>query len=326
MSDKPLIKRYKKGSVIFFQGDPVEDQIYILRRGVLTSYFTSADSCEEVSEPIKIGEFFGVKSVLGRYPREQTVQAVTDCEVLVFSEMQFMNLTKQNVGLIMTMLRVFSNQLRKNGKKIKILLSKNVDGLSPEFGLYNIGEFYMKKKNKAQAVYAFTKYMDYYPAGEKAGDVRAKLAKLGGVTSAPTPAPSKLNISETETDTTKIFFTANAMTREGKYKEAVPLFIKVAGIQNPKQTEADLQKKSLFELGRCYLQTDQAADAQKVFTAYVTKYPQDDLVKTALLYIGDATLKAGDREKAKQFYQKVMNTPPKDQVNEMAESRLSRLS
>jgi TolA-binding protein len=118
-----------------------------------------------VQDHIKTGEFFGVKSALGRYPREENAVVLSDASVLMFSVPEFEQLASQNTRIIMKMLKVFSNQLRRLHAKVRNLLDVE-EQVDPEEGLFQIGEYYMKKRQYAQALYAFNKYLTYYPAGK----------------------------------------------------------------------------------------------------------------------------------------------------------------
>ncbi len=65
------------------------------------------------------GEFFGVKSALGKYPREETAQTIGETSVLVLRPADFERLILKNVNIVRKMLRVFSNQLRRIHKMVQ---------------------------------------------------------------------------------------------------------------------------------------------------------------------------------------------------------------
>ena len=107
----PKATQYKSSSVIYFQGD-VGDKIFILKAGKVLSKTNDIETKEEINELVAPGEFFGVKSALGRYPRDETALVLSDSEVLVFTVPEFEQLVLSNTRIIMKMLKVFSNQLR----------------------------------------------------------------------------------------------------------------------------------------------------------------------------------------------------------------------
>jgi tetratricopeptide (TPR) repeat protein len=190
----PVARNYKEGSVIYFEGDKNEE-IYILKSGRVLLISQAVDSGEEVKEEIKTAEFFGVKSVLGGYRREETAQVLTQAVVLVFNQEEFEKLIAKNFEILMKLLRVFSNQLRRIGKKVRELLGKSESKL-PATELFNIGEYYFRRGKKDQALYAYKKYQEFYPTGEFYSKSKERVSALmsGAVMSredlsAPPPPP-----------------------------------------------------------------------------------------------------------------------------------------
>ena len=119
MSPKAML--YKPNSIIFFKGD-VSDRIFILNSGKVSLNYTDIETGQEVHDLIATGEFFGVKSALGRYPREETAVVLTDSAVIGFTVPEFEQLAMQKTRIIMKMLRVFSNQLRRVHKRVQNML------------------------------------------------------------------------------------------------------------------------------------------------------------------------------------------------------------
>lgn len=172
----PAVRNYKEGSVIYFEGDEGKE-IYILKSGRVVLVSQAVDTGEEVREEIKTGEFFGVKSVLGGYRREETAQVLMPSTVLVFTQDEFERLIAKNFDILMKLLRVFSNQLRRIGKRVRELLGKGESKL-PATELFNIGEYYYRRGKREQALYAYRKYQEYYPTGEFYGKAKERMAAL----------------------------------------------------------------------------------------------------------------------------------------------------
>jgi len=167
---------YKSGSIIYFEGDKSEF-IYILKSGKLMLKSTNLNSGEEMIESVKLGEFFGVKSALGKYPREETAQTIGDTVVLVLTLQDFERLILKNVEVVKKMLRVFSNQLRRIHKNVRSAMSSH-EAINPSTELYKIGEYYYKAGVAAQASYAFKKYLDYYPDNEFAAEAAKRIEAI----------------------------------------------------------------------------------------------------------------------------------------------------
>jgi tetratricopeptide (TPR) repeat protein len=156
-----ITRNYKHGSIIYFEGDR-SDVIYILKAGKVVLTSIKIDTGEELKENIKLGEFFGVKSAIGRYPREETAQTVGDTTVLVVSRADFEKMMIKNVSMVTKMLRVFSNQLRRITDMQREILGQS-DSINPAAELFKIGEYYFKSGSLQQAKYAFKRYLEHYP-------------------------------------------------------------------------------------------------------------------------------------------------------------------
>lgn len=107
----PKLVQYTKGSIIYFEGDK-DERIFILNKGAVALKSVSVETNETETEHVNSGEFFGVKSALGHFPREETAAAAADSTVLSFTVPEFETAFSTNKGVLMKMLRVFSRQLR----------------------------------------------------------------------------------------------------------------------------------------------------------------------------------------------------------------------
>jgi tetratricopeptide (TPR) repeat protein len=157
-------RAYKAGSIIYFEGDKSE-YVYILKTGRVLLTYIKIDTGEEVKEEVRQGEFFGVKSALGKYPREETAQPIGETVVLVLTLGDFERMILRNVNVVRKMLRVFSNQLRRIGKTVRTVLGES-ENVNPDLELFRIGEHYFKAGDFNKATYAFKKYLEFYPGTE----------------------------------------------------------------------------------------------------------------------------------------------------------------
>ena len=67
----PKVIQYTKGSIAYFEGDQ-DDRIFILQKGLIILTSIDQETGHTSTEQVKPGEFFGVKSALGHFPREET--------------------------------------------------------------------------------------------------------------------------------------------------------------------------------------------------------------------------------------------------------------
>ncbi|MCU0846571.1 MAG: cyclic nucleotide-binding domain-containing protein [Spirochaetes bacterium] len=190
-ADTGIISRnYKSGSIIYFEGDKSE-YIYILKGGRVILTSVKLDTGEEIKEEVRQGEFFGVKSALGKYPREETAQTIGDTIVLVLNLADFEKLVLRNVNVVRKMLRVFSNQLRRIGKMQRSILG-GTEEINPDVELFKVGEYYYKNGSVQHAQYAYKKYMEYYPDAQyaKLAMERIKAIAAGQPYPDASPGPS----------------------------------------------------------------------------------------------------------------------------------------
>ena len=158
---KPL--QYRAGSIIYFQGDPA-DKVFILQNGAVDLIYRDIETGEDIHDNIQSGEFFGVKSALGRFPREENAMALQNSTLLALSISEFEALALGNTRIIMKMLKVFSGHLRKIHRKVSAMMDMKVH-MKVEEGLFSIGEIFLKNKNYKRAHYVFSRYLTYYPNG-----------------------------------------------------------------------------------------------------------------------------------------------------------------
>ena len=160
----PIARTYKAGSIIYFEGD-MGKEIYVLQKGRVILISTSLDQKSEVKEDVRKGEFFGVKSILGHHPREETAQVLTDTVVLVFRSSEFEALSLKNTRIVLQMLKVFSSQLRKVHNKVRELLGEmSIDETSIE--LVKVAEYYYKNNQLDEALHGYEAYLNNYPNGQ----------------------------------------------------------------------------------------------------------------------------------------------------------------
>ena len=167
----PKAMQYTKGSIVYFEGDK-DERIFILQKGILVLTTTDVETHQPVTEQVKNGEFFGVKSALGRFPREETATALTDCVSIALTIQEFEQIFSSNKQIIMKMLRVFSNQLRLIHKKTEAIL-KNVHE-DQQTGMIAVAKSFYNDEEYLSCCDICVKFLSLYPNTVKKDEV-AKL-------------------------------------------------------------------------------------------------------------------------------------------------------
>ena len=313
----PKAVQYKSNSIIYFKGDNSE-RIYILKSGKVSLKTNDIETGQEIQDMIQTGEFFGVKSALGKYPREETAIVLQPSNVLVFSVPEFEQLAMQNTRIIMKMLKVFSNQLRRIHKKVQNLVAAEAQGVKPETGLYKIGEYYLKVKKYSEAVYAFRRYLTYYPSGQYAGEVMRQLEHAESkaqdhttgrvISSQENEKKSNISKGAQLSDVAKKYYNAVSLFSQKKYKEALQEFQNIVDSGDDEEYKA----KSLFEIGRCLFSLGEYDKCIKHYTSMIQQYPKHPDLMDALFYVGGSYEKKENNEKAIGFYKKILGMSSND--------------
>ncbi|MDR2143101.1 MAG: cyclic nucleotide-binding domain-containing protein [Treponema sp.] len=311
--------QFSAGSVIYFQGDAAST-IYILQSGKVNLTYQDIETGDDVHDLVQPGEFFGVKSALGRYPREENAIAIQNAAVMAFSVPEFEALAQANTRIIMKMLKVFSNQLRRIHRQVSNIVEKTEE-VNPETGLFSIGEYYLKNKRFFQARYVFSRYLTYYPSGRNAAQAakNLELAEASGgampqavsrsqaaVTPSSLPDASSLSSGAGHEadlgEAAKAYYDAVSMISQEKYQQAYLTFKKIVDANEDQEYVA----KSSYELGRCLYLLGKFDDCIKYFTGMITKYPRHPDLGSGLFFMGQSYEKLGRKDQALTFYKKIL--------------------
>ncbi|MCL2176138.1 MAG: tetratricopeptide repeat protein, partial [Treponema sp.] len=304
----PKPAQYRSGSLIYFKGDPA-DKIYILQTGKISLVYQDIETGIDLKDPVQPGEFFGVKSALGRYAREENAMALSDTTVMIFTVPEFEAVAMANTRIIMKMLKVFSNQMRRVHKQVSKVMSKEEQ--EPADGLFNVGEFYLKNKRFSQAKHVFSRYLTFYPSGKNAMQAsknldfaETALARFGDNNG---PGISDNNSATSLTDigsgTSKAFSDGISLVSQGKYQEAFTAFKKIVD----ENADPGWTAKSMFEIGRCMFLLNKFEECIRYYTNMLTKYPKHPDFKETMYIMGQSNEKLGRQDQAAAFYKKIIS-------------------
>ena len=326
----PKAVQYRANSIIYFKGDQSE-RIFLLNSGKVSLSYVDIETGQEVRDLIKVGEFFGVKSALGRYIREETAVVLQDAAAMVFSVPEFEQVASKNTRIITKMLKVFSNQLRRIHRQVQNLMVSD-EQVNPETGLYKIGEYYMNNKRYGQALHAYKRYLVYYPSGAYAADVTNKimqaeefLSRYGSgapssaapSASAPPPAaarPQPAGAAQAPSaageapDLAQSYYNAVSLISQEKYTEAYKAFKKMLdGGADP-----EYSSKAEFEMAKCLFYLKQYDNCIKSFSVIVQKFPKHPEMKDALFFVARSYEEKGDKARAGGLFKKIISMGTED--------------
>lgn len=324
----PKSMSYKANSVVYFRGDASE-KIYILKSGRVNLRYNDIETGQEINELIKTGEFFGVKSSMGKYPREETAMVLSDSEMIIFSVPEFEQVVLKNTRIIMKMLKVFSNQLRRIHKQVQNLISTSDADTDPEEGLFQIGEYYLKNKRYRQALYTFQRYLLYYPHGKYAEEATSNIS-LAEQYSHKSPSSNRSNPNEVRpaargaelSPSAKEYYNAVSLFSQQRFDEALKQFKSILSQADDEEYIA----KAYFEIGRCYFGMNKFDETISHFTGMIQRYPKHPDLADALYYVANAYEKNGSNAKAKGLYNKILSISSEENpIHRKAKKALSAL-
>ena len=77
------VVHYKANSIVYFKGD-MNEYVYLLKAGKVDLRYNDIETGAELHDLIQSGEFFSVKSSLGKYPKEETAVVLSNSQIIVF--------------------------------------------------------------------------------------------------------------------------------------------------------------------------------------------------------------------------------------------------
>jgi CRP-like cAMP-binding protein len=291
----PKSHQYFTGSLLYARGDEAS-KIFILKSGKVSMATLDAETGAEVRELVSPGEFFGVKSALGHFPREENAVAVADSSAMVFTVAEFEAFAMSNPNIIIKMLKVFSNQMRRVHAQIAKLMASEVE--KPDEGLFSIGEKYLKQKRYEHAKYIFERYLVHYPSGARAAQAEKnlQLVNKGAASSA-----AKTQLKGIASD----YRNAMGLISSQKYEDAIQIFEKIIETCN----EPEWVYKSEYSTGHCLFLLEKFDDCIKHFMAMLKKNPDHPDAKEAMFYMGEASERLGNKAQAAAWYNKILSMP-----------------
>jgi CRP/FNR family transcriptional regulator, cyclic AMP receptor protein len=164
----PKAMQYTKGSIVYFAGDK-DERVFILQKGILLLTSIDVETNQPVTEQVKSGEFFGVKSALGHFPREETATVLTESVAIIMTVQEFELIFSGNKQIIMKMLRVSSNQLRLIHKKTEAILN-NVSE-DQQTGMIAVAKSFYDDDQYLSCCDVCSKFLSFYPDTEKKEEV-----------------------------------------------------------------------------------------------------------------------------------------------------------
>lgn len=306
----PKAINYKANSVVYFSGD-FDDRVFLLKTGNIALTFINIETGAQVTEHIKTGEFFGVKSALGNFPREETAMVLTDSLVYSFASKEFEIFAQNNSRIILQMIKVFSRQLRTIHKQLASLLDSQEEK-NPEEGLFNVMTAFYNSRHYTAAKQVGERYKAIYPAGKYISQVEQTIrlaSDISGRTFGTAAGDCQLagesypgsKPSGASNDSVLISLNSAEQSFEnGQYEEAYDRYhCVIEESQQPEITEIAYigAGKSLYEL-------HEYVRCMQLLSAFISQNPKSTKIAESLMYLGLCYQNMDRPDKAINFFDK----------------------
>ncbi|HOJ49973.1 MAG TPA: cyclic nucleotide-binding domain-containing protein [Spirochaetota bacterium] len=184
MQPQLRIAHFKDNSYILIEGNETNSSFYIIKDGEVKVTRSVDKITNSNGELLKPGDFFGVISAMSGQPATETAIAMTNVNLLEVPSNQFDYLIKQSAPLAMKIIRYFSKKLRFFDHLLTQLSArKQGDEESDVSKLFELAEYYFNNGAMSLALYAYQRYIDLVPNGDKINEAKQKLERYEGLKS-----------------------------------------------------------------------------------------------------------------------------------------------
>ena len=169
--------QFKRHSYINVEGKLDASRFYIIRQGQFQISKESEIIEEDTGNILYPGDFFGVVSCMSNHASIESAKALTDVTVICVYRDQFGILLQKYSPIAIKIIKSFSHKLRYFDSAITRLSFKGNVEENPKY-LYNIGDYYIKKKQLSHAFHAFKKFIQYCPGDQNVAQAKKLMLKI----------------------------------------------------------------------------------------------------------------------------------------------------
>lgn len=146
ISDIIITRKYRKGQVIFFEGD-VEDKLYIVNQGKIKIYKYNREGREQILYILSEGEFIGDMSLLKKGNFQFNAEALEDTLICTIAKDDFDEIITRNPEITLKILEVLHDRLMSLENLIQNLSTKDIEIRIASMLLSFAGDFGLEDDN-----------------------------------------------------------------------------------------------------------------------------------------------------------------------------------
>lgn len=121
-----LRRKYKKGQVIFFEGD-VSDKFYIINSGKIKIFKYTKEGKEQILYILSEGDFIGYRSLLKKGKIDFNAEALEDVSVCILTKDDFDNIVKKTPDISLKILESLHDRLVSLENLVQTLSTKDIE-------------------------------------------------------------------------------------------------------------------------------------------------------------------------------------------------------
>ena len=309
----PKAVQYSANSVIYFSGD-FDARVFLLHSGHIALNSLDIETGAQVTEYIKTGEFFGVKSALGNYPREESAMVLTDSLVYTFSVAEFESFAQTNTRIILQMLKVFSRQLRNIHRQLESLMDSKQQ-TNNEDGLFTVATAFYKSQHYQAAAQVAARYRALYPAGKHLGAIGPIIAnstqmagrsfgeaRQAGNVNVPTGGGAPVQPEQLSDSSAELTFQlAEDLAKQEKWGDAYKQYHSIIELKQGPNVEA-----AYLGASRCLYKQAEYVRCIQLGTGFITQFPKSLKLAEILMLLGLCYQGMDRPDKALPFYDKAL--------------------
>lgn len=126
LTEKIVHKNYKKGQIIFFEGD-ISDKLYVINKGKIKIFKYTREGKEQILYILSEGDFVGDLSLLKKDEFKFNAEALEDANICVLTKDDFDDILKQNPEIAIEILQVVYDRIVKLENLIQSLSTKDIE-------------------------------------------------------------------------------------------------------------------------------------------------------------------------------------------------------
>jgi CRP/FNR family transcriptional regulator len=119
-------KKYKKGQILFFEGD-VSDKFYIINKGKVKIFKYTKEGKEQILYILSEGDFIGYLSLLKKGKFDFNAEALDDVNMCILTKDAFDDIVKKNPEISLKILESLHDRVVSLENLVKILSTKDIE-------------------------------------------------------------------------------------------------------------------------------------------------------------------------------------------------------